>query len=373
MNRLIFCLLPIIFLSTVFALVAQPASPGGQVIVKGKITGLETGRAILTTEVFGQKQKFSATVAQGKFEFSVNQPSPTLYSLEIAEDPSGRMVFFADNGSVQLDIQKGNVGGGKVTGSLSNSELNQFNAMMALQDQKLEDLKEVYANLEPSGDLESKQDSVEKIFNDAVTQREVALRGWIAQHPKSFVSPLMVVLNYSDDGNSDVMRSLFERFSPEVKASYYAKHLEGLLIKLEALQVGKIAPAFTQADVNGKSVALDSYKGKYVLIDFWASWCGPCRMENPNLVRTYQKFKDKNFDILGVSLDNNKAKWLQAIQDDQLTWAHVSDLKYWQNEVALQYGVESIPANFLLDKEGKIIAKGLRGAQLEQALEQLLK
>lgn len=373
MKRLNYSLLSVFCLLSNVLVWAQGTSVSGQAIVRGKVTGLESGRVVLTTEVFGQKQKFNATIAQGKFELSVNQPSPTLYSLEIPEDPSGRMVFFADNGVVQVDIQKGNVGGGKVSGSISNSELNQFNAMIALHDQKLEDLKEAYGSLEPGKSLEIQQDSIEQVFNGAVSLREAALQNWILQHPKSFVSPLMIILNYSDDGNVDVMRSMFEQLSPEVKASYYANHLESMLVKMEGLKVGKPAPAFSQADVNGKAIALDSFKGKYVLVDFWASWCGPCRMENPNLVRTYNKYKNQNFDILGVSLDNNKAKWLQAIQDDQLTWTQVSDLKFWQNEVALQYGVKSIPANFLLDKEGKIIAKGLRGAQLEQALEQLLK
>jgi peroxiredoxin len=366
-------------LSCVFCLLfnvmawAQATTPAGQVIVRGKVTGLESGRVVLTTEVFGQKQKFNTTIAQGKFEFSVNQPSPTLYSLEITEDPSGRMVFFADNGVLQLDIQKGNVGGGKVSGSISNSELNQFNAMLALHDQKLEDLKEAYASLEPNNKMESRQDSVEGLFNVALSQRDAALQNWFGQHPKSFVAPLMIVLNYGETGDADVMRSMFDRFSPEVKTSYYGHYLETMLVKMEDLKIGKTAPAFAQADVNGKPVALESFKGKYVLVDFWASWCGPCRMENPNLVRTYNKYKNQNFEILGVSLDNNKAKWLQAIQDDQLIWTQVSDLKFWQNEVALQYGVKSIPANFLLDKEGKIVAKDLRGAQLEQVLEQVLR
>lgn len=373
MKRLIFSLLPVVLMSFSITVRSQNPSLGGQAVIKGKIAGLESGKVTLTTEVFGQKQKFNATIAQGKFEFSVNQPSPTLYSMEVMEDPSGRLVFFADNGVVQVEVQKGNVGGGKVTGSRSNSELMQYNAMMALHDQKLEDIKDVYTNLDPNELLEARQDSVEQIFNVAINARESAIQGWLLQHPNSFVAPLMATLNYADGGAPDVMRKLFNSFSAEVKASYYGHYLETVLVKMEGLNIGKPAPAFAQADINGKPIALESYKGKYVLVDFWASWCGPCRMENPNLVRTYHKFKNKNFDILGVSLDNSKTKWLQAIQDDQLPWAQVSDLKYWQNEVALQYGVKSIPANFLLDKEGKIIAKGLRGAQLDQALEQLLK
>jgi peroxiredoxin len=373
MKRLIYCVLAVGLVIFSIASWAQTSPLAGQVIIKGKITGLEAGTATLTTEVFGQKQSFNATITQGKFEFTVNQPSPTLYSMIINEDQSGRMIFFADNGILQLDLQKGNVGGGKVAGSISNRELNQYNAMIALHDQKLEDIKEVYSGLEPNDKIENKQDSLEQVFDKAVNAREAAIQNWVLQHPKSFVSPLMVVINYGKAGDATLLRKLFDAMSTEVKTSYYGNYLENVIVKAEGLNIGKPAPAFSQADANGKPIALESYKGKYVLIDFWASWCGPCRQENPNLVRAYNKFKHKNFDILGVSLDNNKTNWLQAIEEDQLTWKHVSDLKYFQNEVALQYGVKSIPANFLLDKEGKIIAKGLRGAQLDQALEQLLK
>ncbi len=352
---------------------AQSSPLTGALIVKGKIEGLSIGTVSVTTEVFGQKKTFDAPLAQGRFEVKITQPSPTLYSLVIKEDPAGRLLFFADNGIVQIDAVKGNIANAKISGSLSNKEFSQYNSMVASYDLKLASIQQVYSELEQSGELLPKQDSLENVFNLTVQKKDSSIQSWIKTHTQSFVSPLVMILNYADNGDPVMMRPMFDGFTSDVKKSYYGNFLDGLMARKEGLNIGKNAPLFSQSDPQGKPITLESFRGKYVLIDFWASWCGPCRQENPNLVRTYQKFKNRNLEILGVSLDNSKDKWLQAIKDDQLTWPHVSDLKFWRNEVAVQYGVQSIPANFLLDKEGKIIAKGLRGQALERTLEQLLK
>ena len=161
----------------------------------------------------------------------------------------------------------------------------------------------------------------------------------------------------------------FEKVSP---IPTLAQGFIGQVKRITGVAIGDVAPDFTLNDPEGKPVQLSSLRGKYVLIDFWASWCGPCRQENPNVVRMYNKFKDKGFSIYGVSLDKEANAWKAAIKKDNLNWLHGSELKHWNSAVAQTYGVSGIPATYLLDKEGKVVAKNLRGAALEAKLTELL-
>jgi peroxiredoxin len=172
--------------------------------------------------------------------------------------------------------------------------------------------------------------------------------------------------------NQEYARTVAEQYKKEFPASRYANYYVSVLPK-PAPKVGDEVPDIKLKDFMGKEVALSSLKGKVVLLDFWASWCGPCRKENPNVVRAYNKYKEKGFTVFSVSLDDNRDRWVAAIQQDQLVWEnHVSDLKGWNSSAAKLYGVKSIPATYLLDKSGKIVATNLRGAELEMKLEQLL-
>jgi peroxiredoxin len=172
------------------------------------------------------------------------------------------------------------------------------------------------------------------------------------------------------DINPEKIEPLFNKLPAATQKLPSAVSLKDEMEIAKKTGVGKYAMEFTQNDTLGNPVSLSSFKGKYVLVDFWASWCGPCRAENPNVVKTYQKFQNKNFTILSVSLDRpgQKERWLKAIHDDGLTWTHVSDLKFWDNAVAKQYGIRAIPQNLLLDPSGKIIAKNLRGEELAEKL-----
>ena len=174
------------------------------------------------------------------------------------------------------------------------------------------------------------------------------------------------------DKHLDLFLTANDKFKKDWPTSHFTKELSAMTEKIKITAVGQLAPEIALANPNGQIVKLSSLRGKYVLIDFWAKWCGPCRKENPNVVKAYKRFKDKGFEVYGVSLDRNKEDWVKAIAEDGLTWTHVSDLKYFDSQAAHDYNINAIPFSILLDKTGKIIAKNLRGAALEQKLEEVL-
>ncbi|WP_143307847.1 TlpA disulfide reductase family protein [Chitinophaga vietnamensis] len=207
-------------------------------------------------------------------------------------------------------------------------------------------------------------------FNNEVTKTGV---DFVKQHPKSLASLWLMLNELRGRVEPEQFKQLFAGLDKSVQDSKYGQTVTAYIKSMKMNAVGIAADDFSQEDAKGQLVKLSSFRGKYVLVDFWASWCGPCRQENPNVVQAYNKYKDKNFTILGISLDNDRARWLRAISQDGLTWTQVSDLRGWGNEVAVQYGIQSIPSNFLVDPQGKIIARNLRGEELVAKLEEVLK
>lgn len=262
-----------------------------------------------------------------------------------------------------------------VAGGEENKAKAKLAAMLAPLDKQQQAIYGEFQSASP----EKKKDEayvsgLQKRFGDVDEQKNAIRKNFIKANPNSYVSAEAIL---SIAGQSPVEAEItpyITALSPAMKATEPVKQVLAMIEAGKKTAVGAMAMDFTQNDVDGKPVKLSDFKGKYVLLDFWASWCGPCRGENPNVVKAFNKYKDKGFTVLGVSLDreNGKEAWLKAIKDDGLTWTHVSDLKFWQNAVAVQYGIRSIPQNYLIDPTGKIVASNLRGPALDAKLAELL-
>jgi peroxiredoxin len=212
------------------------------------------------------------------------------------------------------------------------------------------------------------------VYDSAALNKIAAVsEDFVRKNPSSPVSSLAIIRLYQATQNGTKTEELYRLTPPQVQFSALGNYVNQLIEESKINPIGSVVADFSQADTAGNPVNISAYRGKYVLLDFWASWCRPCRQENPNVVAAFEKFKDKNFTIVGVSLDQNKKAWIDAIKMDGLNWSHMSDLKGWGNQVAALFKITSIPQNLLLDPQGRIIAKNLRGGALQGRLTGLLR
>ncbi|HVK47806.1 MAG TPA: TlpA disulfide reductase family protein [Pseudobacter sp.] len=347
--------------------------------IKGKAGKLEApAKVYLNYRLNGQNVMDSVVLKGGAFEFKGSVPGPTAVYLLLDHKGEGvkrnmdMQLVYIDKGTVTVDT-KDSMKNATIKGSAIHDNYLGYKKFLSAVDEKLEAINKEYY----SSPREKQQDTafVNGLIarqNPLMEEKQKLQNEFITKNPKSYfaLAALREVVGASFDPAEVEPR--FKGLSAELQASAAGKEFAEAIETAKKTAVGVVAPDFTQNDQNDKPVKLSDFRGKYVLVDFWASWCGPCRAENPNVVKTYNEFKDKNFTILGVSLDQKKENWLKAIEDDQLTWSHVSDLKFWNNAVAQQYGIRSVPSNLLIDPTGKIVARDLRGEELAKKLAEFI-
>jgi len=355
--------------------------------IKGRITSKEPVEKVFLSYVSnGNRLMDSSTVKDGEYGFSGTVSEPGMASMRVSypKDPNSKSIkaisFKRDVVQLFLEASKINVvstdsfSNVKVSGSKSHDAYQELNGMLKDINAKSEALSAEYSALYQKKDKEGMA-KLESQFDALDEERKVIYKSYAMANPKSPIALFAVSQFAGWDIDAEKVEPVFNSLPTAVKESNGGKDLSAKIATARKTGVGAMAMEFTQNDTAGVPVSLSSFRGKYLLVDFWASWCGPCRAENPNVVKAYNQYKDKGFTILGVSLDqpNAKDKWMKAIHDDQLAWTQVSDLKYWKNDVAVLYGIQAIPQNFLIDPQGKIVGKNLRGEDLVKKLESVLK
>ena len=360
-----------VILAAALLFLVSACSTDNGFVVEGELKNMEA-QTVFLEEITGQVRVIDSFEIgdNGKFKFVGTAAQPGVYRLNFSNQRAIDLVL--DNTSkLQISIDgKSAMNEYDVKGSEPSLKIKEINGILYQTYKEVDAIQNEYAAKQQDPNINEIKKNLEAKYEATLKSQDVR----IIDFTKNNADPILdfYAASYLNvDENFEFLKGLFDEHKSSINNSEYTKQFYERFLKFSSIAVGSIAPEITLNDPNGKAIALSSLRGKVVLIDFWASWCGPCRAENPNNVKLYNKYKSKGFEIYGVSLDKKREDWLEAIKEDGLTWVHVSDLKYWDSEAAALYKIEAIPATVIIDKEGKIVAKNLRGAELETFLKKL--
>jgi len=314
--------------------------------------------------------KDSTTVQSNNFKFQGISSTPQISYIQV-EGVNGYVLAILENGDIKADLFKDSISKSKVYGTKSNDDFIKYKSETKFLVDDMNNISYEAQDAIMTGDVATASE-LEKEYNSK--EREVMLYEWdfIIDNLDSYMSALLLeVFMIENKVNKDSIIDVYESFSNRIKVSDVGKNIADLLSQYEnPIEVGEIAPDFTAPSINGDDVSLSEEvsNNNVTLLDFWAAWCRPCRVENPNLVKLYKAYNQNGFDIIGVSLDRTKEQWEQAVEDDNLLWTQVSNLNFWNDPIARRYSIRAIPQSFLINKEGVVIGKNLRGNDLEESI-----
>ena len=314
--------------------------------------------------------KDSTTVQSNNFKFQGISSTPQISYIQV-EGVNGYVLAILENGDIKADLFKDSISKSKVYGTKSNDDFIKYKSETKFLVDDMNNISYEAQDAIMTGDVATASE-LEKEYNSK--EREVMLYEWdfIIDNLDSYMSALLLeVFMIENKVNKDSIIDVYESFSNRIKVSDVGKNIADLLSQYEnPIEVGEIAPDFTAPSINGDDVTLSEEvsNNNVTLLDFWAAWCRPCRVENPNLVKLYKAYNQNGFDIIGVSLDRTKEQWEQAVEDDNLLWTQVSNLNFWNDPIARRYSIRAIPQSFLINKEGVVIGKNLRGNDLEESI-----